>query len=183
MHQQPDFVAAIRNDLSDWRQWVGRAVVMAYAVAAGLAVVAFTWLSQHALDGFDSLRTWQPLLPLVWTPAWTVASAWITLRFVPGAAGSGIPQVMAALSPNVPVEHRSLFVSLRLSLAKALLTAGACSAAWRSAARDLRCRSPQASCSMPSAGCHGAPPSTTMACSWRPAPQASPPLSMRRLPV
>ncbi|MDE2093681.1 MAG: chloride channel protein [Burkholderiales bacterium] len=124
MHRQPDFVAAIRNDLSDWRQWAGRAVVMAYAVAAGLAVVAFTWLSQRALDGFDSLRSWQPLLPLLWTPAWTTASAWITLRFVPGATGSGIPQVMAALSPNVAVEHRSWFGSLRLSLAKALLTAG-----------------------------------------------------------
>jgi H+/Cl- antiporter ClcA len=124
MNQQPDFVAALRDDLADWRQWVGRAVVMAYAVAAGLAVVAFTWLSQHALDGFASLRAWQPLLPLLWTPAWTAASAWTTLRFFPGATGSGIPQVMAALSPTVPVEHRSLFVSLRLSLAKALLTAG-----------------------------------------------------------
>jgi H+/Cl- antiporter ClcA len=123
MNQQPDFIAAVRHDLSDWRQWVGRGVVLAYAAAAGLAVVAFTWLSEHALNGFSALRAWQPLLPLLWTPAWTAGLAWVTLRFVPGASGSGIPQVMAALSPSVAVEHRSMFVSLRLSVAKTLLTA------------------------------------------------------------
>src|SRR5258706_3259479 len=98
MHQQPDFVAAVRNDLSDWRQWLGRGVVLAYAAAAGLAVVAFTWLSEHALHGFAVLRDWQPLLPLLWTPASTAALAWITLRFVPGAARSGLPPGIAALS-------------------------------------------------------------------------------------
>src|SRR5664279_4501746 len=119
MPQQPDVVAAIRTDLADWRQWVARVVVLVYAAAAGLAVVGLTWLSEHALQGFSSLRAWQPLLPLVWTPAWIAALAWITLRFAPGASGSGIPQVMAALSPSVGAEHRTLFVSLKLSLAKA----------------------------------------------------------------
>jgi len=124
MNQQPDFVASLRSDLSDWRQWVARAVVLAYAAAAGLAVVAFTWLSERALHGFMSLRAWQPLLPLLWTPAWTAALAWLTLRFAPGAAGSGIPQVMAALSPSVDESRRPLFVSLRMSVAKVLLTSG-----------------------------------------------------------
>ena len=124
MPQQPDVVAAIRTDLADWRQWLARVVVLVYAAAAGLAVVALTWLSEHALQGFSGLRSWQPLLPLVWTPAWIAALAWITLRFAPGASGSGIPQVMAALSPSVGVEQRPLFVSLKLSAAKALLTAG-----------------------------------------------------------
>ena len=124
MSQQPDFVSALRTDLADWRQWAARAVVLLYAAAAGLSVVALTWLSEHALQGFASLRQWQPMAPLLWTPAWTAALTWMTLRFAPGAAGSGIPQVMAALSPAVAVEHRSMFVSLRLSVAKTLLTAG-----------------------------------------------------------
>jgi len=124
MHQPPDFVGAIRRDLSDWRQWLGRAVVLAYAAAAGLSVVAFTWISEQALHGFTALRHWQPLLPLVWTPACTAALAWAAARFAPGAAGSGIPQVMAALDPRVTEQHRGLFVSLRLSVAKALLTTG-----------------------------------------------------------
>jgi H+/Cl- antiporter ClcA len=122
--QQPDFVNALRRDLADWRQWLARAVVLAYAAASGLAVVGLTWLSDQALHGFASLVAWQPLLPLFWTPACTAGLAWATLRFAPGAAGSGIPQVMAALAPSVAVEERPLFVSLRLSLAKALLTAG-----------------------------------------------------------
>jgi H+/Cl- antiporter ClcA len=124
MNQQPDFVAAVRQDLSDWRQWLARGVVLAYAVAAGLAVVAFTWLSERALHGFMELRAWQPWLPLAWTPAWTAALAWVTVRYMPGASGSGIPQVMAALSPSVLPEQRPRLVSLRLSMAKVLLTSG-----------------------------------------------------------
>jgi H+/Cl- antiporter ClcA len=124
MHQPPDFVAAIRRDLADWRQWLGRAVVLAYAATTGLSVVAFTWLSGRALDGFTVLRHWQPLVPLLWTPVCTGALMWATLRFAPGAAGSGIPQVIAALDARVTQQHRPLFVSLRLSLAKALFTAG-----------------------------------------------------------
>jgi H+/Cl- antiporter ClcA len=123
-HQQPDVVAALRQDLADWRQWAGRIVVLAAAVAAGLAVAAFTWLSEQALDSFAALRAWQPLAPLLWTPACTATLAWLTTRYAPGAAGSGIPQVMAALKPGLPPEHRGLFVSLRLSIAKLLLTAG-----------------------------------------------------------
>lgn len=122
--QQPDFVTAVHRDIADWRQWVGRAIVLAYAAIAGLAVVTFTWLSEHALDGFFALRSWSPLLPLVWVPACTAILVWMTSRFAQGASGSGIPQVMAALSPGVDRDRCSLFVSLRLSVAKILLTSG-----------------------------------------------------------
>lgn len=48
-----------------------------------------------------------------------------TRRFAPGAAGSGIPQVMATLDPAVDPGQRGLFVSVRLAIAKiALTTAG-----------------------------------------------------------
>jgi len=123
-HQQPDFLTEMRQDLADWRQWLARVVVLIYAVAAGLAVVAFTWLSEHALAGFALLRHWQPLAPLLWTPAWTAGMAWLTLRWFPGASGSGIPQVMSALNSGLAPEQRSRFVSLRLSAAKLLMTAG-----------------------------------------------------------
>jgi hypothetical protein len=39
---RPDVVATLRGDLADWRQWMARAVVLAHAAAAGLAIVAFT---------------------------------------------------------------------------------------------------------------------------------------------
>jgi H+/Cl- antiporter ClcA len=120
--EHPDFLAALRSELSDWRQWRSRAVVLAHAGAAGLAIVAFTWLSEQALHGFLAARAQLPWLPLVWTPLCTAGLVWATIRFFPGAGGSGIPQVIAALSPEaVPRERRAL-VSLRLALAKIGLT-------------------------------------------------------------
>ncbi len=124
MIQQPDFVTELRSDLADWRQWASRVVVLVYAAIAGLSVVAFTALSEHALSAFHALHHWQPLAPLLWTPLWTAGLAWVTVRWVPGAAGSGIPQVMAALSPATPSTQIPMFVSLKLSLAKIVLTAG-----------------------------------------------------------
>jgi len=111
-----------RQGIVDWRRWLARAVVLAHAAAAGLAVVAFTELSELALEGFGALRGAWSWAPLVWTPLATAAIVWLTLRFVPGAAGSGIPQAIAALSPAVDDAKRPLFVSLKLALAKVVLT-------------------------------------------------------------
>lgn len=116
--------AALRREFADADRWWARAVVIAYAALAGLSVVAFTWLSERALATFATAQSQVAWLPLLWTPLATVAVVWATQRFAPGAAGSGIPQVMAALDPAVAPEHRGLFVSLRLSLAKVGLTAG-----------------------------------------------------------
>jgi len=114
----------MRHDLADWRHWLARLTVMAYAAAAGLSVVAFNMLCELAQRGFAAVQAWHPLAPLAWTTACTAAVVWLTRRFAPGTAGSGIPQVMATLDPAVPPGLRSSFVSLRLSVAKALLTAG-----------------------------------------------------------
>lgn len=95
---------------------------MAAAAAAGLVVVAFTWLTEHALDLFFALRLHAWWAPLLWTPVCTGAIVWITTRLASGAAGSGIPQVIATLDPSVDRANRGLFVSLRLSAAKILLT-------------------------------------------------------------
>jgi H+/Cl- antiporter ClcA len=114
----------MRGDLADWRQWLARLIVLAYAAAAGLSVVAFNELCEAAQRGFAAVHALAPWTPLVWTTACTAAVVWLTRRFAPGAAGSGIPQVMAALDPSLPAAARSGFASLRLSVAKAVLTAG-----------------------------------------------------------
>jgi H+/Cl- antiporter ClcA len=121
-HAQPHVFAAMRRDLTNTREWLARIVVLVYAAAAGGSVVAFTWLSNRALHGFDLIRGVNPLLPFVWTPALCALIAWITVRFFPGAAGSGIPQVMAALDPAVTARDRPGFVSFRLAVAKIALT-------------------------------------------------------------
>lgn len=123
MPPHPRVFTAVRQEIADWRLWAGRGVVLGFAALAGWTVVAFTWLTEHALRLFSLLDAQAWWAPLLWTPACTAAIVWLTRRFVPGAAGSGIPQVMAALTPEVPPAARGLFVSLRLALAKALLTA------------------------------------------------------------
>jgi H+/Cl- antiporter ClcA len=115
---------AFRSEFSDWRVWGARSVVVAYAALAGLSVVGFTWLSEQASHYFGALCRLAWWAPLLWAPLCAAAIVWLTRRYVAGAAGSGIPQVMAALDPALPPEHTGLFVSLRLSAAKVLLTSG-----------------------------------------------------------
>jgi H+/Cl- antiporter ClcA len=124
MKHTHDWRDRMHVELSDWQLWSGRVVVVALAVLAGLTVVGFTWLSEQAFDAFEQLRALAWWSPLIWTPACTAAIVWFTRRYAAGAAGSGIPQVMAALEPALPPEQRGLFVSLRLSVAKAGLTTG-----------------------------------------------------------
>lgn len=119
--QSPVF-SAIQQELYDWRLWAGRGVVLAFAALAGLTVVAFTWMTEQAFEhfvAFEKAVWWGPML---WIPASTAAIVWLTRRFAPGAAGSGIPQVMAALTPEVSKVDCSLFVSIKLTVAKMLLT-------------------------------------------------------------
>ena len=122
-HSQPDVIAAVRHGLADWSAWLSRAIILAYAAAAGLCVVGFTRLSQYALDAFDALQGRHHWAPLLWTPLVCAVVAWVTARRLPGASGSGIPQVMAALHTSVDEVARPAFVSLRLSFAKIALTA------------------------------------------------------------
>lgn len=114
---------AFRREFSDWRQWLARGIVIAAAAAAGLTVVGFTWLTERALEQFFAIRAMWWWSPLLWTPLCTGAIVWLTRRYVAGSAGSGIPQVMAALDSSVDASNLRLFVSLRLTLGKIVLTA------------------------------------------------------------
>lgn len=123
MKSHPDVKGALRKELYDWRPWMTRAIVLAFAALSGLTVVAFTWLSEQALEMFHHLRAWQWWLPLIWTPLCTAAIVWLTRRYAPGAAGSGIPQVMASMAPGLRSSLRSAYVSIRLAISKIFLTA------------------------------------------------------------
>jgi H+/Cl- antiporter ClcA len=113
---------ALKKEFTDWRLWWARGIVIAMAIVAGLTVVAFTWMSERALAFFLQLRTAWWWIPLIWTPLCAAAIVGVTRRYVPGAAGSGIPQVMASLDTTVDAQNRDLFVSLKLSIAKIGLT-------------------------------------------------------------
>ena len=100
MRQHPHIMTAVRREFYDWRLWVGRGVVLAFAALAGLTVVLFTWMTEHAVEIFFSVQRQAWWFPLIWTPACTAAVGWITRRYVPGAGGSGIPQVVRALEEH-----------------------------------------------------------------------------------
>ena len=123
MNREPDFLQNLQAELSNGRLWFDRAIVLAYAAVSGLLVVAFTLLSDGAFELFELIHGYNRWLVLVWTPALTAFVVWATRRHFAGAAGSGIPQVMAALDPAVTSETRSYFVSLKLTLGKIALAA------------------------------------------------------------
>ena len=123
MSKHPHIGRKLKQELSDWRRWLGRALVLVFAAIAGLTIVAFTWLTEQALAAFHTLQNDHWWAPLLWTPLCTVAIVTITSRWFAGIAGSGIPQVMAALEPEAVGPMRSYFVSLRLSFAKIAMTA------------------------------------------------------------
>ncbi|MBX3622023.1 MAG: chloride channel protein [Rhizobacter sp.] len=116
-------VLNMKREFADWRVWAARAVVIAVAGLAGLTVVGFTWLTERAAEQFYALRVLAWWSPLLWTPLCAGLIVWVTRRFVIGASGSGIPQVMAALDSSVDASSRGLFVSLKLTLSKIVLTA------------------------------------------------------------
>ncbi len=122
MRPQPHVPTAFKREFSDWHMWTGRGVVIVFAALAGATVVAFTWLAEHALIQFFSFQKAYWWGPLLWMPVSTAAIVWLTLRFAPGAAGSGIPQVLAALEPQASGSVRRLYVSMKLAAAKILLT-------------------------------------------------------------
>lgn len=120
--QAPDVGAKLRTEFTDWRPWLTRSLVLAMAAVAGLTVALFTWVAEQAFHLFGVLQAWAWWVPLVWMPVLTAAIVWLTRRFLPGAAGSGIPQVMAASETSVTPGERRLFVSVRMSLGKLVLT-------------------------------------------------------------
>lgn len=123
MNREPDFLQNLQDELSDGRAWLDRSIVLGYAVLAGLFVVGFTLLNEQAFAGFQHIRQAAPWAVLIWTPTLTAGIVWATRRYFPGASGSGIPQVMAAIDPRVDAVARRHFVSFRLTVAKMALGA------------------------------------------------------------
>lgn len=122
MTPDPDFLERLRAELRSGRRWLDRAIVLGYAIVAGLAIVDISIASDWAFGAFHWFFSRWPWAVLIVTPLLTGGIVWATLRFFPGAGGSGIQHVKAAIDPALAPGQQSAFVSMRLTLAKIGLT-------------------------------------------------------------
>lgn len=88
----------------------------------GLAATFFAAFSEYATQLFNELLAASRFLPLIVTPLGLMGVTWLTLRFFPGAQGSGIPQTLAALETRTTDGIRAHVLTLRIAAAKVVLT-------------------------------------------------------------
>ncbi|MBB5752685.1 chloride channel protein [Prosthecomicrobium pneumaticum] len=97
-----------------------RAASLVGAVLIGLAALGFAAAADLAQSGFARAIAAFPLAALLVTPLGFALLAFLTLRYLPEARGSGIPQVMVAAT--LPEPERSPLVALSTAAAKLVLT-------------------------------------------------------------
>lgn len=96
-------------------------VFLAGAMAIGLTAVAFAKCADWAQAVYRLLVAAWPWLPLLMTPLGFAVLAYITRLWFPAAAGSGIPQVIAARkSPEE--RHRLCLLGFPVMIAKIAMT-------------------------------------------------------------
>ena len=94
--------------------WVG-------AILVGVAAIGFAAAADAAGHVFQALAGGRAWLPFLLTPAGLAVCVLLTRRVFPGAQGSGIPQVIAALHmSSAALVDRTL--SVRIAAGKVLLT-------------------------------------------------------------
>ncbi len=111
------------KNAAPWRiieRWPQRLSIWLGGIVVALCAILFAWSTEYAFSLFERAIAWHPAAAFAITPVGLVLVAWLTLRFVPGAQGSGIPQTIAALSLS-PTQRKSV-LSLRIAFAKILLT-------------------------------------------------------------
>jgi len=125
--------------------WLGAVLVSVVAIGFAAGADAAGNLFQRAIHG-------RPLLAFAIAPAGLVISLLLTRRVFPGAQGSGIPQVIAALHmTDETVIARVL--NLRLAAGKVLLTLLGLASGASIGREGPRCRSAPRSCMCSDAAC------------------------------
>ena len=104
-------------------RWRTRLTLWIGAVLAGLVVVGFAKLAELALAVFFGMTAKYGWIPFILTPIIGMLCVWLTLRFFPGAQGSGIPQVIAARRLAAAGRPVKGLISIRLAVGKILVGA------------------------------------------------------------
>lgn len=110
-----------RHEFFARHQWQRRAALWAGGIAVGLVAIVFARTSDLAYHIFRQMLIVSPWLPLLFTPLVFAALAWMTEGRLRATRGSGIPQVIAALSVEDET-FRDQLLSYRVALGKIGLT-------------------------------------------------------------
>lgn len=104
-----------------WLEWRPRARWWTAAAAIGLLAALFArgaeWAYQHIIRWTSEL----PEISLLLAPVGITGIVWLTRRYVPMAAGSGIPQVLVVLH-HADDKLRARMLALHVGLLKPVLT-------------------------------------------------------------
>jgi H+/Cl- antiporter ClcA len=118
----------VRLPLVSPRLWLRRIVFWCGALVIGLAAIAFARLATGAVNLFydiigASARTIGIGYPLMFllSPAGLLLAVWMTRNVFPGAQGSGIPQVIAAIRMWNP-DLVNQVLSARIAVGKVVIT-------------------------------------------------------------
>ena len=106
--------------IAGWRP--GRELLWLGSIAVALVAIVLEQLTHGAYERFRAFAETSPTLAFWAPPLGFAAIAWATVRYFPGAEGSGIPQVMAA-AERVDVSARRPILAARVMVGKVLLTA------------------------------------------------------------
>src|ERR1700733_7442114 len=106
-----------RMPLMSMRQWMRRFIFWLGAVLVGVAAISFAGLAAQASDLFLAMVAGRPWVPFLLAPAGLGFSVFLTRKVFPGAQGSGIPQVIAALHMARP-ERIEAMLSPRIAIGK-----------------------------------------------------------------
>ena len=103
------------------RMWLRRCVFWGGAIMVGLVAVGFAMAGEYANEVFSKLVAISPWLPFLIVPTGFGLATWLTVRFFPGAQGSGIPQAIAAIEIR-DQSHRDRLLSMRIAFGKIIVT-------------------------------------------------------------
>jgi H+/Cl- antiporter ClcA len=118
---RPLFRLLRRMPLTSPRLWMRRIAFWLGAILVALMAIGFADLADLAQAAFTHVTTPRPWLVLIVAPAGLALAVWLTRRVFPGAQGSGIPQVMAALHMT-DLSQVARVLSLRVAVGKVILT-------------------------------------------------------------
>lgn len=128
MRRQMRIRRLVRMPLVSPRLWLRRIVFWCGALVIGVVAIGFARLADGAVHLFYQIigfaaRTTGVGYPwmLILSPAGLVTCVWMTRRVFPGAQGSGIPQVIAAIRMWNP-ELVDAVLSARIAVGKILIT-------------------------------------------------------------